>query len=326
MSLAPYIRSLGRGPSRSRSLTCEEAQEAMKIILSGEAEPEAVGALLMLLRLRGESVEEVAGFVDAVRASLSAWHGLGAAVDWPSYAAGRTRGYPYFLLAAKLVARAGYPVLLHGWNSHQQGIASVRNALAPLDVPLCRTREDAQVALARHKIAYAPLEALNPKLHELLRLRDALGLRSIVSTVVRMMNPSEAEASLQGVFHPSYRTLQTDVGVQVGQRAQAVIKGGGGEFERHPAKAVTVSRIRNGQTFCEVAQPLIEETRRLHEGGMPSAEVLWLDPNSDAFAEAVVTGTAALALSAIKPALSFADVQDWASALWRERHTRSAVA
>lgn len=328
MRLAPYIRTLGRGPSRSRSLTQDEAREAMQVILSGRAEPEAIGALLMLLRLRGESVEEVAGFVEAVRASLSGWERLRAAVDWPSYAAGQTRGHPYFLLAAKLVVRAGFPVLLHGWNSHQQGIASVRNALPDLEIPLCRSRDEAQGALARQGIAYVPLEDLNPTLHDLLRLRDALGLRSIMNTVVRMMNPAQAEASLQGVFHPSYRTLQTDVGALVGQRAQAVIKGGGGEFERHPAKTVTVSRVRDAQTLNDVAEPLIEETRRLHESAapMPSAAALWSGEKTDPFAEVVVTGTAVLALSTLCPALSAAEAQDWANALWSERNMQSAVA
>ena len=129
MSLVPYVRAMGRGPGRARSLTRAEAREAMGLILTGDAPREAVGALLMLMRYRGEVPEEIAGFVEALRDHLPEWEGTRPALDWPSFAAGRTRGVPWFLLSARLVAAAGYPVLLHGWNSHQSALADVRSAL-----------------------------------------------------------------------------------------------------------------------------------------------------------------------------------------------------
>lgn len=168
MSLAPYVRILGRGPGRSRALTREEAREAMHLILSGEAEPEAVGALLMLMRFRGECAEEIAGFVEAMRERLGPWAETGAALDWPSYAAGRARGRPYFLLAARLVAQAGYPILLHGWNSHQNPVAGVRAALGGLNIPVVESPQAAKAALALLVVGAVPTldacEALAPEL------------------------------------------------------------------------------------------------------------------------------------------------------------------
>ena len=117
MSLAPYVRIVARGKGRARAMTLAEAQDAMALILRGDAAPEAVGALLMVMRLRGETPEEIAGFTAALRA-----HVVGklpkADLDWPSYAAGRSRGVPLFLLAARLVGQAGYSISMHGWNSH----------------------------------------------------------------------------------------------------------------------------------------------------------------------------------------------------------------
>ena len=101
MSLATHVRTLGRGPGRSRSLTREEAAEAMALMLDGAA-PEAVGALLMLLRMKGETADEIAGFAEAAQAALREVGPVD--LDWPSYAAGRTRGAPWFLLSAQLVA------------------------------------------------------------------------------------------------------------------------------------------------------------------------------------------------------------------------------
>ena len=65
MTLAEHVRTLGRGPGRSRSLTQDEAADAMRLMLQGDAAPEAVGALLMLLRMKGETAEEIAGFARA---------------------------------------------------------------------------------------------------------------------------------------------------------------------------------------------------------------------------------------------------------------------
>jgi len=107
---APFVRTLGRGPGRSRALTRAEAREALAAVLRGEAAPEQVGAFLMLLRYRGEAADEISGLVEAARDVLGAGLPPGCppvALDWPSYGAGRTRGEPWFLLAALALAAAG---------------------------------------------------------------------------------------------------------------------------------------------------------------------------------------------------------------------------
>ncbi|MFT6775402.1 MAG: hypothetical protein ACJA1L_003123 [Paracoccaceae bacterium] len=106
-ALTHHVRTLGRGPGRSRNLTRAEAGDAMALILASDAAPEAVGAILMLLRFRGESVDEIASFVDAMHARVADWQDIGVALDWPSYAAGRSRWLPWFLLSVKLMARVG---------------------------------------------------------------------------------------------------------------------------------------------------------------------------------------------------------------------------
>lgn len=297
-ALAPYVRILGRGPGRTRALTRDEAREAMTLILDGRAAPEAVGALLMLMRFRGENADEVAGCVDAVRAGMPAWDGLGVDLDWPSYAAGRSRGAPLFLLAARLVAQAGHRVLLHGWNSHQSQVADVRRALPELGIPEATTPAEARSALDAGNLAYVPIERMAPRAYDVLRLRDVLGLRSCINTVLRMLNPGDAPVAVQGVFHPSYRDLQAEAGRLLGRGRISVIKGGGGEFERHPGKTVQVFGLAEGAVFERPTAALVDETRRLHEAGEERAPLaaLWAGTARDAFAEAVVIGTAGLAL------------------------------
>ncbi len=239
---APFVRTLGRGPGRSRALTREEARDALAAVLRGEAEPEQVGAFLMLLRYRGEAADEIAGLVEAARAELGAGLPPGCKavdLDWPSYGAGRTRGEPWFLLAALALAACGTTVLLHGSNEFSQGTA-VEVGLAAMGLPVCRTREQAGRELARHCFAYLPLETLSPALDRLLTLRGLLGLRSPINTVVRLLNPFDAPASVDGVFHPPYIEVHLGAAERLGRRRLAVVKGGGGEAERNPAKPANV--------------------------------------------------------------------------------------
>src|SRR3954470_17609861 len=107
-AFATYVTTLGRGPGRSRALTREEARTAFGMVLRGEADPHQVGAFLMLLRYRGEDPEEIAGLVEAARedAGCGTTPAVPVDLDWPSYGAGRTRGAPWFLLAALALALA----------------------------------------------------------------------------------------------------------------------------------------------------------------------------------------------------------------------------
>lgn len=310
MSLAPYVRIVAQGKGRARSLTQDEATAAMSLIVSGEAAPEAIGALLMVLRLRGETDAEIAGFTAAFRAAAQA--SLPPAdLDWPCYAAGRTRGAPLFLLAAKLVANAGYRVSMHGWNSHQEGAADLRTALSGLE-------------LEGGGLHYAPLETLMPAALSLLRLRDTFGLRSCINTVLRMWNPSGARACVQGVFHPSYRGLQSRAARLLGDHTLTVIKGGGGEFECHPAKDIAIFGLRAGEELDAVAPALIADTRKLHDPDYPvDMKQLWSGSGSvtDAFAVATVVQTTALALWTLGAAPDLAGAVRMADTLWHARHT-----
>ena len=317
MTLAPYIHAMGRGPGRARHLTEAEAEDAMRLILNGQADPHAVGALLMLMRYRGETPDEIAGFTRAVRATLPAMPQVD--LDWPSYAAGRSRGLPWFLLAARLVAQSGVRVLLHGWNSSQPDQADVRSALQFAGITQAAGVADVAGLLDRDNIAYLPLESFAPEVTHLLGLRAVLGLRSCVNTICRMMNPARADAAAQGVFHPPYRDLQQAAGALLGQRSLCILKGGGGEFERHPAKDVTLFRLQSGQPVTTIMPALLDETRRLADHALPPAALaaVWDGPVQDEFARSIIVGTAAAAFVALGHAPATAQVK--AERLWSAR-------
>ena len=315
MSIAEFVRILGRGPGRSRSLTQEEAHEAMARVLRGEAAPESIGAMLMLMRMKGEVPEELAGFTAALREVLTKVPTPD--LDWPSYAAGRTRGLPWFLLSARLVAQGGYKVLMHGWNGLSERGHLVRDGLPYAGITSCAGPDEAAEVLARDNIAYLPLENFSPELLRLLQLRADFGLRSCLNTVARMLNPGGAGASVQGVFHPPYRELQADASHLLGLTAMSVIKGGGGEFERNPSKDIQVFGLRDGQPWDMFVPPSQGDARRLNDGETDLARLsaLWSGELDDPFAKGIVLATAALALDT----LGVAEAEATAAALWDAR-------
>lgn len=311
---APYIRTLGRGPGRSRALTREEAQAALAAVLRGEAAPEQVGAFLMLLRYRGEAADEISGLVEAARAEFGAGLPPGCppvALDWPSYGAGRTRGEPWFLLAALALAAAGVTVLMHGSNEFSQGTA-VEAGLEQLALPVCRTRGEAAQELAHRRFAYLPLEALSPALNRLLTLRGLLGLRSPINTVVRLINPFDAPCAVDGVFHPPYIEVHLGAAELLGRGRLAVVKGGGGEAERNPAKPVNVHLWNQGTGRAELTLPAQPEPGEA--GTLLQAWQTGAGPGA-----AIARATVALALLALGRADAAPEAEAQAAAIWSSR-------
>jgi anthranilate phosphoribosyltransferase len=235
-AFAKFVAVLGRGPGRSRALRREESRESFGMVLRGEADPHQVGAYLMLLRFRGEDANEIAGMVEAARDLIgSPWPGPRVDLDWPSYGAGRTRGAPWFLLSALALARAGTSVLMHGSNEYSAGI-SVPAGLIALGLKQEADRDGAASTLRADRFAYLPLEALSPEMADLLRMRRLFGLRSPVNTAARLLNPGDAEAGVDGVFHPPYLAVHLGVAELLSRQRLFVLKGGGGEAERVPLK------------------------------------------------------------------------------------------
>jgi len=311
---APFVRILGRGPGRSRSLTRDEARMALGMVLRGEATREQIGALLMLLRYRGEATEEMVGLIEGAcaHANLPWRFTTPVQLDWPSYADGRTRGLPWYLLAALLIARAGHRVVMHGPLAGP-GRQKLVTSLRLLGIAPATTAEAAEARLARENFAFLPLEQLSPGLSDLLALRGVLGLRSPLNTVGRLLDPCHASASIDGVFHPAYIALHLSAAGQLG-RTIAVLKGGGGEAEWTGVKPLTLNTSQGEQTWP--AQP---------GAGKPISQTpaeltaLWHGTHHDIAAQTAVIATTAVALHALDPASDQAACLHQAAELWANR-------
>lgn len=317
---ARFVNILGRGKSLTRSLTLAEAEEAMAMILAGETRPEQLGAFLMLLRVKEESAEEIAGFVRAVRATLERPPSIGADLDWPSYA-GKRRQLPWFVLSALVLARAGWRVVMHGVEGHTAGRLYTREALARLGLPVANDFNVAAAHLATRNFVYLPLAAISPKLAEMFELRSVLGLRSPVHTLARLINPFDAPAAIQSVFHPGYMPIHRDASLLLGHRRMSVFCGEGGEVERRPNKPCETLTIEDGVRGERRWQPLLPEPRLAPDESMDLDRLgaAWSGESDDDYATAAITGTLAIALTTLGVERDMASAQARAEFLWRAR-------
>lgn len=317
---AQYIQMLGKGRQGSRDLTQEEAEHALGMILAHEVEPVQLGAFLMLMRVKEETPAEVAGFVKAARASLRLPPNLPAVdLDWATYA-GKRRQLPWYLLSALLLSSHGVSVLMHGIGGGTAGRVWVPDALAALGIRPAVSFADAATQLTRSKFAYLPLQALSADMQRILDLKAVLGLRSPVHTVIRMLNPFHASASMMGIFHPGYDDTHQQAGALLGEKNLAVFKGEGGEAERNPDIACKVKLIRAGE-LIEEEWPAMFTTRHMKDDTMDVSRMakLWRDEIEDEYGQAALAGTAAIALRALGRANSIAEAEALAKKLWETR-------
>lgn len=294
---AQFVRILGKGKRGARSMTRDEAREALGLILDGQVEESQLGAFLMLLRHKEESADELAGFTEAVRTRLQA-PAIPVDLDWPSYA-GKKRHLPWYLLAAKCLAGSGTRILLHGGGAHTAGRLYTEQLLDVLNVPLCRDWQAVGSALDKHGLAFAPLVDWMPLLQRMIDLRNTLGLRSPIHSLVRLLNPLGAQCILQSIFHPGYQDTHREASRLLGDRA-IVIKGEGGEIEINPDSPAHLYGAENGASWDE-EWPALSALRHVKPERLDPQVLkdVWCGVSDDAYGELAVTATMALALRSL---------------------------
>ena len=314
---APFVKLIGRGKTLTRSLSAEEAEQAMTMILAGEVLPEQLGAFLMLMRVKEETGDEIAGFIRAARAAMQA-PATEVDLDWPSYA-GKKRQSPWFLLAALALAGAGFRVFLHGLDGHTEGRTYAAETLARLGVPLAKDFAQAARHLASRRFAYLSLAHMSPELARLMEMKPILGLRSPVNTLVRGLNPFEAKASMQAVFHPGYVAIHRDAALNLREGRTLIFRGDGGENERRPNKSCETTLVE-GDKVEELRWPASIDPRQAPEENLRIEKLVdvWRG-GGDEYGEAAATGTIALALYAMGVESEPAKAQARAEGLWGER-------
>ncbi len=262
---------------RFQNLTAQEAREAMEVIMTGNATPAQIGGYLIALRMKGESVPEIAGSALAMReqaARVRLRHN-GSLLDTAGTGGDGAHTFNISTAAAFVVAATGRRVAKHG-NRAASSRSGSADVLAALGVNLELTPE--QVAQCIDEIGIGFLFA--PKFHPAMRYaigpRRELGQRTIFNLLGPLTNPAGATHQIIGVYDPGLTHVLAEVLGELGSEAALVFHGHGGLDELTTGGPNRVSHLRDGKvnTFDldVVAQGLplrrasIEELR----GGEPA--------------------------------------------------------
>lgn len=317
---ATYIRILGKGKTGTRSLDLGEARLAFGMILRGETDPLQLGAFLMLLRVKEETPEELAGFVQACRENMnSAPIHLSSDIDWSCYA-GKKHQHPWFILSLLLLAAAGHRVFVHGSAGHTAGRLYTEDALRQLGLPVAASWIEVGQQLDDMCLSYLSLQHFCPALEQLMQLRPLLGLRSPVNTLSRLLNPLHAKVSMQSVFHPAYARLHQEADRILHQPRAMVFKGESGEIEIKPHADSRMYLLENGHSL-EIAVPRAM-SQRIQSVDLPSVgplRDLWRGNATDAYGLAATISTTAAGLVATTPGLAWESARQEALLLWQHR-------
>ncbi len=315
--LADYVRILARGKNASRNMSYEEAQFTMQAMLAGEYEPEQLGAIFMLMRVKEESPEELAGFAAAINQLWPA--DIPADLIWPSYAGKRRQPFWCFL-SALLLTQMGYRILFHGTEAHTSGRLYMADVFAGFGIPVANTLDDIRSIAAAVPLMYLPCSVLNPQLQRWLSLKSILGVRSPINTVMKTIAPAGI-ASVQGVFHPNYAVTHIDA-ARLNQNDALVIKGEGGEFEVNPERNCTARSFFAGEAgeihIPKLASHINDKPQNISIDWLAQ---IWRGDAENPYASAAIVQTAALALCAIERSNNITAAQQRCNDSWKVRDT-----
>lgn len=314
-----YVKIIGKGKRAGKYLTQEQAYNAYKLLLGGEAEPEQVGAFLMLLRVREESSEELAGFVQACREhTQEGFADLKVDLDLGCYA-GKRRHLPWFILSVIALAQSGKRIFIHGSQEPDSQRLYISQAFKELNIAIANNASEAKSQIERFGFAYTDLKTCNPKLDNLLQMRALFGLRSSANTLARMLNPSAAPASFHGVFHRDFDARHIETAQLIGDDNVSCLRGEGGEVEVNPERPVTQHMLKDGEAMTIEFPALLESWQiKPRELDCQELEQLWLGELDFDYGTQAVIGTIASILALLEP-LSSEQALASAKEIWHNR-------
>jgi anthranilate phosphoribosyltransferase len=246
LNFIPIIKEVGRGAKGARGLNAATAQEAFTALLAGEVSDLQLGAWWLAMRIKGETPDELAAFVDAMHAALAFQvKSEKPVVVLPCYNGARQLPNLTPLLAWALAQR-GVSVLLHGVKQDATRVTTYE-LFQSLNFPITESASKTETALAETKIAFTPLDAIHPKLVNLISNRWQIGVRSTPHTVAKLLQPVEGPSvRVIALTHGDYIERMGAYINTLPEAKAVVFRGCEGEPVLHPKRAVPVQIFQNG--------------------------------------------------------------------------------
>jgi anthranilate phosphoribosyltransferase len=227
-------------------LSREESSGAFDRMMSGEATPSQMGALLMGLRVRGETVDEITGAVAAMRAKMLRVKAPENAIDVVGTGGDASGSYNISTCASFIVAGAGIPVAKHGNRalSSKSGSADV---LTSLGVKIDLTPEDVGRCIGEAGIGFMFAPAHHPAMKNVGPTRVELGTRTIFNLLGPLSNPAGVKRQLVGVFSRHWIEPLAQVLNNLGSDSVWVVHGSDGLDEITISGPTHIAALENGK-------------------------------------------------------------------------------
>jgi anthranilate phosphoribosyltransferase len=243
--MADDFKALIAKVATGATLSREEAAGAFDRMMSGEATPSQMGGLLMALRVRGETVEEITGAVTTMRAKMLGVKAPADAVDVVGTGGDASGSFNISTCAAFIVAGAGVPVAKHGNRalSSRSGAADVLQALG-VKIELNADQVGTCIRDAGIGFMFAP--AHHPAMKNVGPTRVELGTRTIFNLLGPLSNPARVKRQMVGTFSKQWVEPMAQVLKNLGSESIWVVHGSDGLDEITTAGLTTVAALENG--------------------------------------------------------------------------------
>jgi anthranilate phosphoribosyltransferase len=223
----------------------DEAASAFEQMMAGEATPSQMGALLMALRVRGETVEEITGAVTAMRAKMLRVTAPPDAIDVVGTGGDASGSFNISTCAALIVAGAGVPVAKHG-NRALSSRSGAADVLAALGVNIDLTPDKIGLCIREAGIGFMFAPAHHPAMKNVGPTRAELGTRTIFNLLGPLSNPAGVRRQMVGVFSRQWTEPLAQVLKNLGAECVWVVHGSDGLDEITTSGPTSVTALENG--------------------------------------------------------------------------------
>lgn len=256
-----------------KSLSMDEAAQVMSEIMEGQVTPAQFGAFVTALRLKGETVEEIAGLAKTMRAKAIQVRVKGPVVDTCGTGGDGSATFNISTVAAFVVAGAGLKVAKHGNRamSSQCGSADVLEALG---VKIELTAQQVERCLEEIGIGFMFAPAFHPAMKYAAAPRREIGIRTVFNILGPLTNPARAAAQVIGVYDGALTAVMAEVLKELGAVRAFVVHGEDGLDELSTTGESRVAELRGGQVRSYIVRP--------EDFGLPRARMADLQGGSAA--------------------------------------------
>jgi anthranilate phosphoribosyltransferase len=235
------------------ALSRDEAARGFDTMMSGEATPSQMGGLLMALRVRGETIEEITGAVTAMRDKMLRVRAPADAIDVVGTGGDASGSFNISTCAAFIVAGAGVPVAKHG-NRALSSKSGTADVLSELGVDIAMPADQQLKALDEAGICFMFAPAHHGAMRHVSPIRAELGFRTIFNLLGPLTNPAHAQRQVVGVFAERWVMPTAEALKALGSERAWVVHGGGMD-EMTTTGETSVAELRDGQVRLFTVTP-----------------------------------------------------------------------